>query len=57
MVAAIVRGIPLREALRWPSVNAAAASQQFGAQGGLLRYAELMSLLDAAPPTFTADSL
>jgi sugar/nucleoside kinase (ribokinase family) len=57
MVAAIVRGMPLREALRWPSVNAAAASQQFGAQGGLLRYAELVGLLDAAPPTFTAHSL
>jgi ribokinase len=57
MVAATVRGLPLREALRWPAVNAAAASRQFGAQTGLLRHAELVRLLDAAPPTFTAHNL
>ncbi len=57
MVAATVRGLALPEALRWSSVNATAASRQFGTQGGLLRYSELRSLLDAAPPTFTAHSL
>jgi sugar/nucleoside kinase (ribokinase family) len=57
MVAAIVRDLSLPEALRWSSANAAAASRQFGAQGGLLRFAELVSLLGTAPSTLVAHNL
>jgi sugar/nucleoside kinase (ribokinase family) len=49
MVAALIRGMSLREALRWPPVNTAAVSRQFGTQGGLLRTADLLSRLDAVP--------
>ena len=34
MVTALIRGMPLREALRWPPVNVVATSRQFGAQSG-----------------------
>ena len=40
-----------------PEISAAFVFYAFGTQGGLLRYSELRSLLDAAPPTFTAHSL
>jgi ribokinase len=57
MVAASVRGLPLREALRWSSVNASAVSRQFGAQSGLLRYADLEGRLNAAGPEFSVRDL
>jgi sugar/nucleoside kinase (ribokinase family) len=57
MVAALIRGLPLREALRWPPVNAVAASRQFGTQSGLLRHDDLVNRLDAAQPEFTARDL
>ena len=43
MVAALIRGVPIREALAWPPVNVAAVAQRFGTQGGLLRYDGLSS--------------
>jgi sugar/nucleoside kinase (ribokinase family) len=49
LVAALITGMPLREALRWPPVNAASVSRHFGTQGGLLRLKDLVTRLDAAP--------
>ena len=57
MVTALVRGMPLREALRWPPVNVVATSRQFGAQSGLLRHDDLVNRLDAAQSEFTARDL
>jgi len=42
MVAAIVSGLSLREALRWPPINAATTSSQYGTQSGLLRHDDLI---------------
>jgi ribokinase len=56
-VAALVRGIPLREALRWATVNVAATSRQIGTQGGLLRLGELADRLDATESEFAAQDL
>jgi ribokinase len=55
MVAALIRGLPLREALRWPPVNSAAVSRQYGTQHGLLRLKDLLSRLDAAPQFVARD--
>ena len=57
MVAALIRGMPLREALCWPPVNFVATSCQFGTQSGLLRHDDLVSRLDAAQPEFTVHDL
>jgi sugar/nucleoside kinase (ribokinase family) len=57
MVAAFVSGLPLREALRWPPVNAAATSSQYGTQGGLLRHDDLINRLDAVQSQFVARDL
>jgi sugar/nucleoside kinase (ribokinase family) len=57
MVAALIRGMPLREALRWPPVNFVATSRQFGTQSGLLRYDDLVSRLDAAQSEFKVHDL
>lgn len=54
MVAAVVRGLSLGEALQWSATNAAAVSRQFGAQIGLLRYDELVNRVESSPPSFTA---
>lgn len=48
LVAALISGLSLREALRWASVNAASVSRQLGTQGGLLRLDDLTARLDAA---------
>ncbi len=57
MVAALIRGVPIREALAWPPVNVAAVAQRFGTQGGLLRYDELVQRLEAAQPAFAVQEL
>ncbi len=49
MVTTLIEGMALREALRWPPVNAAAVSRQFGTQSGLLRRKDLVARLGAAP--------
>jgi sugar/nucleoside kinase (ribokinase family) len=55
LVAALITGMPLREALRWPPVNAASVSRHFGTQGGLLRLDDLVTRLDAVPEFVTQD--
>lgn len=57
VVAAVVRGLGLPEALRWSALNSSAASRQFGAQSGLLRYPDLVRQLSAAPPDFAVREL
>jgi sugar/nucleoside kinase (ribokinase family) len=49
IVAAIIQGVPLREALRWAALNAAQVARQFGTQTGLLRLKELAARLEAVP--------
>ena len=49
LVAAIVSGRSMGEALRWSSMNAASVSRQFGTQTGLLKLKDLASRLEAAP--------
>ena len=49
LVAALVRGVSLREALRWAGVNASSVSRHFGTQDGLLRVAELIAQLEGVP--------
>ncbi len=56
MVAALISGVALGEALRWSSVNVAATVRQFGTQSGLLRLDDLHARLDATPG-FTAHDL
>ncbi len=51
IVAALIRRIPFRDALRWAPINVAAVAGQFGAQSGLLRHDELMRRLDQAEST------
>ncbi len=53
MVAGLIGGMTLRDALRWPPLNAAAVSRHLGTQAGLLRLKDLVSRLDGAPD-FTA---
>jgi sugar/nucleoside kinase (ribokinase family) len=55
IVAAIVQGVPLNEALRWAAINAAAVARQFGTQTGLLRRKELVARLEAAPEFVARD--
>ena len=55
MVTLLIEGMALREALRWPPVNAAAVSRQFGTQSGLLRRKDLVARLDAAPQFIAHD--
>lgn len=49
IIAAIVRGASLNEALRWAALNAAEVGQQYGTQAGLLRRSELVARLEASP--------
>ena len=49
IVAAMIQGVPLREALRWAALNAAHVARQFGTQIGLLRLKELAARLEAVP--------
>jgi sugar/nucleoside kinase (ribokinase family) len=55
IVAAMVRGVSLRDALRWAALNLVATSQQIGTQAGLLRLSELLHSLDATPEAFSLD--
>ncbi len=49
LVAAVVRGAPVEEALRWATLNAAEVASQFGTQTGLLHYDDLIERLASAP--------
>ncbi len=46
LVAALVRGLPFAEALRWPAVNFMSVSHELGSQAGLLHEDELRGHLD-----------
>lgn len=48
-VAAIMKGEPLKEALRWGPINSMNVVQHVGAQDGLLTEAQLTTLLKKAP--------
>jgi sugar/nucleoside kinase (ribokinase family) len=55
IVAAIVQGVPLKEALRWAALNAAEVARQFGTQTGLLRRTDLVARLEASPEFVARD--
>jgi sugar/nucleoside kinase (ribokinase family) len=46
LLAGLVRGMPLRDALRWPPVNFMSVSHELGSQAGLLHEKEIQSYLD-----------
>lgn len=52
LVAGLVKGLPLAEALAWGPVNAMRVVQEVGSQSGLLRLGELRTLLTRAPSGF-----
>jgi sugar/nucleoside kinase (ribokinase family) len=52
LVAALVRGRPLCEALSWAPINAMNVVQEVGSQSGLLTEEALRGLLDRAPPDY-----
>jgi ribokinase len=52
LVAALVRGRPLCEALAWAPINAMNVVQEVGSQSGLLTEEALLGLLDCAPPDY-----
>ena len=49
IVAAVVQGVALKEALRWAALNAAEVACQYGTQAGLLRRSDLIARLEASP--------
>jgi sugar/nucleoside kinase (ribokinase family) len=53
-VAAIIKGLPLEEALRWGPVNSMNVVQHVGAQDGLLTENQLETLLKNAPEWYKA---
>jgi ribokinase len=55
IVAAIISGASLNEALRWAALNAAEVAQQYGTQVGLLRHSELVARLEASPEFVSRD--
>jgi ribokinase len=54
LVAALVRGMSLPEALRWPPVNFVSVSHELGSQAGLLTEEQLVGQLDEADAAFVA---
>ena len=56
LVAALVKGRPLGEALAWAPINAMSVVQQVGSQTGLLSESELLQLLKCAPETYAVTS-
>jgi ribokinase len=52
LIAGLVKGLPLPEALAWAPVNAMSVVQDVGSQTGLLSEAELLKYLRSAPETF-----
>lgn len=49
IVAALIKGLPLEEALKWGPVNSMNVVQHVGAQDGLLTESQLVSMLKGAP--------
>ncbi len=57
IMAGLIYGLPLRDALRWGPANAASVVQHIGAQKGLLTKKELMAWLKKAPKRYTAKEM
>lgn len=57
VVAALIHGRSLSDALSWAPVNFMCVSHQLGAQAGLLREGELTNLLQGSDPPFHAESV
>jgi sugar/nucleoside kinase (ribokinase family) len=55
VVAAVIGGAPLQEALRWAAINAASVASQFGTQAGLLHRSDLEDQLESAPEFVVRD--
>ncbi len=47
LLAAVIRGMPLKDALTWGPLNYASASAHLGSQAGLLRESDLRRIIDA----------
>lgn len=56
-VAALMMGLPLKEALRWGPVNSMNVVQHVGAQDGLLTETQLLSLIKNAPDWYKANRM
>ena len=52
LLAAVVQGMPLREALRWPPVNVMSVAHELGSQAGLLHEHDLREHLAEADPGY-----
>lgn len=56
-MAALVYGLPVREALRWAPINSMSVVQYTGAQKGLLTKPKLLNLLKKAPRNYYPKSI
>lgn len=54
---ALIKGIPLREALAWGPINSMSVVQHIGAQEGLLSQEQLLKYLASAPANYKAIEL
>jgi ribokinase len=52
LIAALVKGLSLQEAMRWAPINSMSVVQKVGAQAGLLTEKELLDLLHKAPENY-----
>lgn len=52
LVAGLVKGLSLEEALRWAPINSMSVVQQVGAQAGLLKEKQLLQYLHKAPKNY-----
>jgi len=57
LAVALIRGMPLAEALKWSPVNFMSVSHELGSQAGLLHDEELLDLLKEAGADFSARTL
>ncbi len=55
LVAALVKGQPLRQALEWAPVNSMGVVQSIGSQSGLLHEETLLQYLKEAPKSYTVN--
>jgi ribokinase len=57
LVAALVKGMSLEEAMRWAPINSMSVVQHVGAQAGLLKERQLLEWLHHAPKNYHAKKL
>lgn len=57
VIAGLIYGLPLHEALRWGPVNSMSVVQHVGARAGLLKKSELLRLLKRAPKSYTPKTI